>query len=83
MISDDSRDYRKFTDGATCDPEKGIPGLFPEVATAFGALHQCRRGVPNEWNPLQPRAASWCFFESLGYFHGSSLKTVMSNINRS
>jgi hypothetical protein len=37
-ISDNSRDYGKFTDGATCDPKKGIPGLFPEV-------HKCRRGI--------------------------------------
>jgi hypothetical protein len=44
-ISNDSRDYGKFTDGAMRDPEKGIPGLFPEVATALGAVHQCRRGV--------------------------------------
>jgi hypothetical protein len=26
-ISDDSRDYRKFADGAMCNPEKGIPGF--------------------------------------------------------
>jgi hypothetical protein len=45
MISDDSRDYGKFTDGAMCNPEKGIPGVFPEVATALEAVHQCRRGV--------------------------------------
>jgi hypothetical protein len=44
-ISDDSRDYEKFTDGATRDPEKGVPGLFPELATALGAVHQSRRGV--------------------------------------
>jgi hypothetical protein len=31
-ISDDSSDYGKFADGATRDPEKGVPGLFPEVA---------------------------------------------------
>jgi hypothetical protein len=43
MISGDSRDYGKFADGATCDPEKGVPGLFPEVTTALGAVHQCRR----------------------------------------
>jgi hypothetical protein len=36
-ISDDSRDYRKFTDRGTRDPEKGVPGLFPEVATTLGA----------------------------------------------
>jgi hypothetical protein len=42
---DDWRDYGKFTDGATRDPEVGVPGLFPEVATAFGTMHQCRRGV--------------------------------------
>lgn len=45
MISDNSRDYGKFVDGAMRDPEKGIPGLFLEVATALGAIHQCRRGV--------------------------------------
>jgi hypothetical protein len=45
MISDDSRDYGKFADGATCDPEKGVTGLFPEVAMALGAVHQYRRGV--------------------------------------
>jgi hypothetical protein len=45
MTSDDSRDYEKFADGATHDPEKGIPRLFPEVAMALGAVHQCRRGV--------------------------------------
>jgi hypothetical protein len=44
-ISDDSRDYGKFVDGATRDPEKGVPGLFPEVSTALGVVHQCRRGV--------------------------------------
>jgi hypothetical protein len=33
-ISDDSRDYRKFAHEATSDPEKGVPGLFSEVATA-------------------------------------------------
>jgi hypothetical protein len=42
-ISDDSRDYKKFTDAAIRDPEKGVPGLFPEVAMALGAVHQCRR----------------------------------------
>jgi hypothetical protein len=45
MISDDSRDYRKFADGVMHSPEKGVPGLFPEVATALGAVNQCRRGV--------------------------------------
>jgi hypothetical protein len=45
MISYDSRDYGKFADGATCNPQKSIPGLFPEVAMALGAMHQCRRGV--------------------------------------
>jgi hypothetical protein len=44
-ISDDSRDYRKFADGATHDSEKGVPGLFPQVAMALGVVHQCRRGV--------------------------------------
>jgi hypothetical protein len=44
-ISDDSRDYGKLADGGTRDPEKGIPGLFSEVTTALGAVHQCRRGV--------------------------------------
>jgi hypothetical protein len=44
MISDDSRDYKKFTDRAMCNPEKGVSGLFPEVAMAFGVVHQCRRG---------------------------------------
>jgi hypothetical protein len=39
-ISDDSRDYVKFADGATRDPKKGVPGLFPEVATALGAVHR-------------------------------------------
>jgi hypothetical protein len=43
--SDNSRDYKKFTDGSTHDPQKGIPGLFPEVAMALGAVHQCRRGL--------------------------------------
>jgi hypothetical protein len=32
MISDDTRDYGKFTDGPTCNPEKGVSELFPEVA---------------------------------------------------
>jgi hypothetical protein len=45
MISDDSRDYRKFADGATHNPKKGVPGLFPEVAIALGVVHQCRREV--------------------------------------
>jgi hypothetical protein len=44
-ISNDSRDYRKFKDGATSEPEKGIPGLFPEVTTVLGVVHQHRRGV--------------------------------------
>jgi hypothetical protein len=44
-ISDNSRDYEKFADEATRDPEKGIPGLFPEVATALIAVHRCRRGA--------------------------------------
>jgi hypothetical protein len=35
MISDNSRDYGKFTHGATHNPEKGVPGLFPEVAMVF------------------------------------------------
>jgi hypothetical protein len=26
-------------------PKKGVPGLFAEVGTALGAVHQCRRGV--------------------------------------
>jgi hypothetical protein len=26
-------------------PKKGIPGLFPEVVMALGAVHQCKRGV--------------------------------------
>jgi hypothetical protein len=34
-----------FADGATRDPEKSVPGLFPAVATLLGAVHQCRRGV--------------------------------------
>jgi hypothetical protein len=45
IISDNSTDYEKFTDRATRDPENGIPGLFPEVATALRAVHQCKRGV--------------------------------------
>jgi hypothetical protein len=45
MISDDSRHYGKFEDGTMRDPEKGVPELFPEVATTLGAVHQCRRGV--------------------------------------
>jgi hypothetical protein len=36
-ISDDSRDYGKFADGARRDPEIGVPGLFPEVARLLGA----------------------------------------------
>jgi hypothetical protein len=38
-ISDNSRDYGKFAEGATCNPEKGIPGLFPEVATTLVTVH--------------------------------------------
>jgi hypothetical protein len=45
MISNDSRDYRKFTDIAVRNPERGVPGLFPEVPVAFGAVLQCSRGV--------------------------------------
>jgi hypothetical protein len=45
MILDDSRNYGKFADRAMHDSEKGIPGLFPEVATMLGVVHQCRRGV--------------------------------------
>jgi hypothetical protein len=45
MISGDLRDYGKCANGTMHDPEKGIPGLFPEVAVALGAVHQCRRGV--------------------------------------
>jgi hypothetical protein len=41
-ISDDSRDYGIFADGATCDPEKGVPGLFPEVAMVLEVVHQWR-----------------------------------------
>jgi hypothetical protein len=44
-ISDDSRDYKKFAARAMRDPNKGVPGLFPEVAMALGAVYQCRRGV--------------------------------------
>jgi hypothetical protein len=44
-ISDNPRDYGKFTDRATRDLENDIPGLFPEVAMALGVVHQCRRGV--------------------------------------
>jgi hypothetical protein len=44
-ISDDSKAYGKFADRAICDPEKGVPGLLPEVAMALGAVHQCRRVV--------------------------------------
>jgi hypothetical protein len=43
-ISDDSRDYGKLAYGAVRDLEKAIPGLFPEVAVALGAVHQCRKG---------------------------------------
>jgi hypothetical protein len=35
----------KLVDGVTSDSEKGVPGLFPEVATAFEAVHRCKRGV--------------------------------------
>jgi hypothetical protein len=45
MTLDDSRDCGKFADGATFNPRKGIPGLFPKVAAALGVVHQCRRGV--------------------------------------
>jgi hypothetical protein len=45
MISDNLRDYEKIADRAMHDPKKGIPGLFPEVAMALGAVHQCGRGV--------------------------------------
>jgi hypothetical protein len=45
MISDSSRNCGKFVDRAMCDPKKGVPGLFPEVATMLGAVHQCRRGI--------------------------------------
>jgi hypothetical protein len=38
MISDNSRDYKKFADGAS-SPEKAVPGLFPEMAMALGAVH--------------------------------------------
>jgi hypothetical protein len=44
-VSDDSRDCGKFSDGATGNPKKGLPILFPEVATALGAVCQCRRGL--------------------------------------
>jgi hypothetical protein len=26
-------------------PEEGVPGLFPEVATVLGAVHQSKKGV--------------------------------------
>jgi hypothetical protein len=26
-------------------PEKGVPGLFSEVATALGTMYQCKREV--------------------------------------
>jgi hypothetical protein len=45
MISDNSRDYRKFADGAILDSEEGVPGLFPEVVMELGAVHQCRKGI--------------------------------------
>jgi hypothetical protein len=44
-VSDDSRDSGKVADRAMWDPKNGIPGLFPEVAMALGAVYQCRRGV--------------------------------------
>jgi hypothetical protein len=40
MISGNSRDYRKFADGATHNPKEGIPEPFPEVATTLGASMQ-------------------------------------------
>jgi hypothetical protein len=45
MTSEDSRNYRKSAAGAMCDPEEGVPGLFPEVVMALGVVHQCRREV--------------------------------------
>jgi hypothetical protein len=45
MLSDNARNYRKFADEAMHDKEQGVPGLFPQVAMALGAMHQCRRGV--------------------------------------
>jgi hypothetical protein len=45
MISDNSKDYGKFIDGAMHDPEKDVPELFPEVAMVLGAVNQCRKGV--------------------------------------
>jgi hypothetical protein len=45
LKDDDLRYGGKFADGATRDPEKGVPGPFPEVATALGVAHHCRRGV--------------------------------------
>jgi hypothetical protein len=30
-------DNRKFADGAMCNPEKGVPRLFPAVATVLGS----------------------------------------------
>jgi hypothetical protein len=44
-ISDDSRGYGKFADGAMRNPEKGETGLFPEVATTLGGVHEWRRRV--------------------------------------
>jgi hypothetical protein len=38
-ISDNSRDHRKFADGATRNSKKGVPGLFPKMAVALGAVH--------------------------------------------
>jgi hypothetical protein len=35
----------KFADKARRDPEKGIPGLFSEVAMALGVVYQCRRRI--------------------------------------
>jgi hypothetical protein len=45
MISDDSRDYGNFADGATHNAEIGIPGLFPQVAMVVGVVPQCRREI--------------------------------------
>jgi hypothetical protein len=44
MISYDSRDHGKFAE-LRAIPKKVVPGLFPEVSVALGAVHQCRRGV--------------------------------------
>jgi hypothetical protein len=43
MISGDSRDYERFAAGAMRYLKKHVPGLFPEVALALGAVHQWRR----------------------------------------